>query len=82
MDRLEHWARNPHNVRFEDLCNEAERLGFELMGVRGSHHKYRHPILRAKIVLSPGRGGKAAAYQIRQLRDLALSYGLARREGT
>ena len=76
MDRLEQWARHPHNVRFIDLCTEAERLGFRLRSVKGSHHTYRHPVVREKITLSRGPSGKAPAYQIQQLHSLAVRYGL------
>ena len=76
MSLLDNWVRNPHNVRFVDLCREAERLGFELLGVRGSHHRYGHKGIRQRLVLTRGRSGKAQPYRIRQLRALAIEYGL------
>jgi predicted RNA binding protein YcfA (HicA-like mRNA interferase family) len=50
------------------------------MGVRGSHHKYAHKGVGQRLVLTRHRSGKAKPYQIRQLRNLAVSYGL-RAEG-
>ena len=76
MDRLTHWVRYPHNVRFADLCREVERLGFVLTAIRGSHHKYKHRATRTRLVLTPDKTGKAKAYQIHEAYDLAVGLGL------
>jgi predicted RNA binding protein YcfA (HicA-like mRNA interferase family) len=34
-----------------DLMRRLERDGFELVSMRGSHHKYRHPETRRVVIL-------------------------------
>jgi len=63
------------NVRFGDLQRLVEALGFRLDRVRGSHHTYRHPGVRA-IVNLQRQGGQAKPYQVRQVVDLAARYAL------
>lgn len=41
------------NVRFADARRLVEALGFRLDRVRGSHHIYRHPVIRQRINLQP-----------------------------
>jgi len=36
-----------------ELIKRLERAGFKLVGVRGSHHKYKHPDGRMTIVPHP-----------------------------
>jgi predicted RNA binding protein YcfA (HicA-like mRNA interferase family) len=36
-----------------ELIEILEKAGFKLVGVRGSHHKYRHPDGRMTIVPHP-----------------------------
>jgi len=36
-----------------ELIGILEKAGFKLVGVRGSHHKYRHPDGRMTIVPHP-----------------------------
>jgi predicted RNA binding protein YcfA (HicA-like mRNA interferase family) len=38
------------NVAFADLCSLAERLGFELRRVSGSHHIFMHPTSRSSSI--------------------------------
>ena len=63
------------NVRFAELQRLVEALGFELERIRGSHHTYRHPGVRAKLNLQPHRS-QAKPYQVRQVVALAAQYSL------
>ena len=63
------------NVRFADLQHLVEALGFRLERVRGSHHTYRHPAVRAIVNLQP-HGRQAKPYQVRQVVELVARYAL------
>ncbi len=63
------------NVAFADLCGLAERLGFELRRVSGSHHVFVHPDIPQLINLQAVHG-QAKPYQIRQLMRLVERYDL------
>jgi predicted RNA binding protein YcfA (HicA-like mRNA interferase family) len=63
------------NVAFGDFRRLVETCGFELIGVRGSHHIYRHPQILEKLNLQPV-AGEAKPYQIRQFLALAEKYHL------
>ncbi len=67
--------RNPSGLRFEELCALAEALGFTLARTSGSHHIFIHPVARELVNLQ-NVGGKAKAYQVRQLLRLAEKYNL------
>ena len=74
---LERAARGDvRNVRFTDLQRLVEALGFRLDRVRGSHHTYRHPGVRAIVNLQP-QGRQAKPYQVRQVVELAARYALS-----
>ena len=62
------------NIRFNDLCNLLERLGFERR-VRGSHNVFRRAGIDEKINLQKD-GNKAKPYQVRQVRAVIVKYGL------
>ena len=68
-------AGHPRNIRFSDLTNLVEGLGFRLDRIRGSHHIYVHPVLDDALNLQP-RGGQAKEYQVRQLLNLIERYNL------
>lgn len=84
LRREERWAvsllnkrvRDPHNVRFGDFCQEAERLGFALKRTKGSHRTCAREGVPEILTLSPGRSGKAVPAQIRKLRNLLRQYDL------
>jgi len=80
MDRLEQWARHPHNVRFADLCHEAERYGFSLIRVRGSHHQFARDDVPEILTLNPGPSGKVVPAQVRKLKRIVEGCGLTPRE--
>lgn len=62
------------NIDFDELCQLLLRLGFETR-VRGSHHIFRKNGVDERINLQRD-GGKAKAYQVRQVRSVILRYKL------
>ena len=67
-------GKSDANINFEDLCRLLLRLGFEER-VRGSHHIFRKQGIRELINLQQ-EGNKAKVYQVRQVRQVILRYGL------
>lgn len=63
------------NIRFGDLCALLTHLGFNKR-IRGDHHIFSREGVAEILNLQP-RGSKAKAYQVKQVRDVVLSYGLA-----
>jgi predicted RNA binding protein YcfA (HicA-like mRNA interferase family) len=57
-------------IRFDDLCQLLERLGFERR-VRGSHHLFRKNGVEEKINLQRA-GTNAKPYQVKQVRAVIL----------
>jgi predicted RNA binding protein YcfA (HicA-like mRNA interferase family) len=66
-------ARRP--IDFRKLEGLLGRLGFKLDRVRGSHRIYRHPRATRPLNLQPS-GREAKPYQVRQLRDMIMEFGL------
>jgi hypothetical protein len=62
------------NIRFGDLCALLHHLGFTER-IRGDHHIFRRDGVAEILNLQP-RGGKAKAYQVKQVRGVILAYGL------
>ena len=63
------------SIAFDDLCNLLERLGFEKR-TRGSHNVFR----RNGIIERPNlqrSGSNAKPYQVKQVREIILQYGLS-----
>lgn len=63
------------NVRFADLVDLAEGLGFHLARVSGSHHIFKHTEIPELINLQDV-DGQAKPYQVRQLMRLVERYNL------
>jgi len=63
------------NIRFGDLCALLQHLGFAER-IRGGHHIFTRDGVAEILNLQP-RGGKAKAYQVKQVRGVLTSYGLA-----
>ncbi|MBI5288870.1 MAG: type II toxin-antitoxin system HicA family toxin [Chloroflexi bacterium] len=61
---LDKAARQPNNLRFEELVALVEAFGFRLSRIRGSHHMFTRPGLIQQVNLQPD-GGKAKPYQVR-----------------
>ena len=65
------------DIRFTDLCHLLLRFGFE-MRTSGSHHIFRKAGVEEKMNLQRD-DDKAKPYQVRQVRNLVLKYGLGAR---
>jgi hypothetical protein len=63
--------------RFDDLCALLRRLGFDERQRGGSHHIFSRDGVAEILNLQPRGGGEAKPYQVRQVRDVVLKYGLA-----
>jgi hypothetical protein len=63
------------NIAFADLCGLLRHLGFDER-IRGSHHIFTREDIAEILNLQPN-GSKAKPYQVRQVRDVILRYGLA-----
>ena len=62
------------NIRFQDLCQLLNRLGFDER-TRGSHHIFRKEGIEEKITLQRDNN-KAKVYQVRQVRSILLKHRL------
>jgi len=63
------------NVRFGDLTDLAEALGFRLVRISGSHHIFAQSNIPELLNLQDVRG-EAKPYQIRQFLRLVERYNL------
>ncbi len=63
------------NIRFDDLRFLLRQLGFTER-IRGSHHIFTRDGVAEILNLQP-RGNKAKAYQVKQVREVIVSYGMA-----
>jgi len=63
--------------RFDDLCALLRRLDFDERQRGGSHHIFSRDGIPEILNLQPRGGGEAKPYQVRQVRDVVLKYGLA-----
>jgi hypothetical protein len=63
------------NIRFGDLCALLLHLGFAER-IRGDHHIFTREGVAEILNIQP-RAGKAKPYQVKQVRGVVTSYGLA-----
>lgn len=63
------------NIRFDDLSALLQHLGF-IKRTRGDHHIFTRDGVVEILNIQPKRG-KAKAYQVKQVRGVLTSYGLA-----
>jgi hypothetical protein len=75
--------RNPAGLAFAEAVTLAQQLGWQEVRIRGSHHIFYHPLaLTIKdqypqpLNLQEGKDGKAKAYQVRQMIQMATAMGL------
>ena len=68
-------GRSDANLSFADLCHVLQRAGFSRRQGKGSHAIYYMASVEDIINLQP-KGGKAKAYQVKQVRELILKYQL------
>jgi hypothetical protein len=64
-------------IRFDELCALLRRLGFGERQRGGSHHVFFREGVAEILNLQPRAGGEAKPYQVRQVREVILNYGLA-----
>jgi predicted RNA binding protein YcfA (HicA-like mRNA interferase family) len=64
-----------NNISFNALCGLLIYLGFDER-IRGSHHIYRQQGIPELINLQKD-GANAKPYQVRQVRNAIVTYGLA-----
>ena len=62
-------------IAFRDLEHLLLRLGFRLDRTSGSHRIYLHPKVSRPLSIQP-MGKDAKRYQVRQLRDMIIEFGL------
>ena len=67
-------GRSDANIRFDDLRLFLLHLGFAER-VRGSHHIFRREGVRERVNIQSD-GSHAKPYQVRQVRQTVLRYGL------
>lgn len=75
FDILEAARQNPAGLSFKRFEGLLVSLGFVLKRQRGSHRMYGHPDV-VELVNVQSDGGKAKAYQVRQVLRLVDVYGL------
>jgi len=68
------------NIGFDDLRALLSALGFAER-IRGGHHIFTRDGV-VEILNLQTKGGKAKAYQVKQVRGVLTSYGLAGQPGT
>lgn len=62
------------NIPFAMLCRLLERLGFERR-IRGDHHIFARAGVAEIINIQP-KGSNAKPYQVKQVREILVKYGL------
>jgi HicA toxin of bacterial toxin-antitoxin, len=60
-------ARSDANFSFDDLCTLLTKLGYKIRKTKGSHIIFQRG--SSFLNLQPSAGGKAKAYQVRQVRQ-------------
>ena len=63
-----------NNIKFSELCQLLKKLGFEER-IRGDHYIFTKDNIEEIINIQP-KGSKAKGYQVRQVRNLIVKYGL------
>lgn len=67
-------GRSDANIAFNGLCVLLERMGFDAR-IRGDHHIFTKAGVEEILNLQP-RENKAKVYQVKQVRNTILKYGL------
>ena len=63
-----------NNIKFSELCQLLKKLGFEER-VKGDHFIFTRDNVEEIINIQP-KGSKAKGYQVKQVRNLIVKYGL------
>lgn len=67
-------GRQDRNISFSDVCKLLTMLGFQ-MRIKGDHHIFYRTDVQEIINIQP-IGKNAKAYQIKQVRDIIVKYGM------
>jgi hypothetical protein len=67
-------GRHDANFSFADLCTLLTKLGYSARNTKGSHIIFQH--VSSFLNLQPSTGGKAKAYQVRQVRQELQKFNL------
>jgi hypothetical protein len=67
------------NIDFDGLRSLLRGLGFQER-IRGSHHIFTKERVDEILNLQPKSAGKAKPYQVKQVRQVILKYGLGGQE--
>jgi hypothetical protein len=68
-------GRSDANIRFAELLRILLLLGFNER-ITGGHHIFSRTGVEEIVNLQPLHGGKAKPYQVKQVRQLIVKYGL------
>lgn len=68
-------GKSDYNIRYADFQKLIVDLGFEFKRQRGSHTIYFHPGINEMMNIQKD-GSKAKGYEVKQLRNIILKYGL------
>ena len=63
-----------NNIKFSELCKLLKKLGFNER-IRGDHYIFTKDNVEEIINLQP-KSSKAKGYQVKQVRNLIVKYGL------
>jgi predicted RNA binding protein YcfA (HicA-like mRNA interferase family) len=63
-----------NNIKFSELCQLLKKLGFEER-VKGDHFIFTRDNVEEIINIQP-KGSQAKGYQVKQIRNLIVKYGL------
>jgi len=67
-------AQSDANIHFDDVCHLLLRLGFNER-IKGSHHIFRKEGVEERLNLQRD-GNNVIPYQIKQVRNILLTYNL------
>ena len=67
-------GRSDTNIRFADIVNLLLKLGF-FERIKGDHHIFTKDNVEEILNIQP-RGSMAKPYQVKQVRNIILDYGL------
>lgn len=63
-----------NNIKFDELRQLLKKLGFEER-IKGDHYIFTKDNVEEIVIMQP-KGSKAKGYQVRQVRNLIVKYGL------
>lgn len=63
-----------NNIKFDELRQLLKKLGFEER-IKGDHYIFTKDNVEEIVNIQP-KGSKAKGYQVRQVRNLIVKYGL------